>query len=100
MFSSLPSQLPGLINLSFQNNNLQFFKDIDCFPGRDLFYLRELVFVGNPLVGKEMAKTGGELKYRRYVLYYLPKYHKENISFDTSVGYEADNCRCHSTRYF
>lgn len=65
MFSSLPSQLPGLINLSFQNNNLTYFKDLDCFPGKDLVYLRELVLIGNPLVTKEMAKPGGEKKYRR-----------------------------------
>ena len=66
MLSTLPSQLPGLINLSFQNNNLGFFKDVDCFPGSDLAYLRELVLVGNPLLEKEMAKSGGEIKYRRY----------------------------------
>lgn len=65
MFSTLPSQIPGLINLSFQNNDLNFFKDIDCFPGKDLVYLRELVFLGNPLVNKEMAKPGGETKYKR-----------------------------------
>lgn len=66
MFSTLPSQLPGLINLSFQNNELAYFKDIDCFPGKDLKYLRELVLIGNPLVNKEMTKPGGGIKYKRY----------------------------------
>ncbi len=65
MFSTLPNQLPGLINLSFQNNNLSFFKDIDCFPGKYLVHLRELLLTGNPIVSKEMGKPGGETKYRR-----------------------------------
>jgi hypothetical protein len=69
MFSTLPSKLPGLINLSFQNNKLSFFKDIDCFPGKDLGYLRELLLIGNPVVEKELGKPGGEANYRRYDFY-------------------------------
>lgn len=47
--STLPKTNPNLINLSFKDNQITSYRDIDVFNGRDMPRLRELLFQGNPV---------------------------------------------------
>lgn len=65
VFSSLPKLLPRLENLSFEDNALSSFKDLDGFPGRDFVVLKRVIFKGNPFVEKEARKSDGDVRYKR-----------------------------------
>jgi nuclear RNA export factor len=67
--TALSRYLPGLSNLSLQGNRLDKYRDIDYFVGRKggsaprLDKLKELIFVGNPLVETE-TKAGRQDQYK------------------------------------
>ena len=63
--SSLSMHLPNLINLSFENNKLTSYRDIDPLPGKYFTRLRELLFIGNPVLENAKNRSGAELRYRR-----------------------------------
>ena len=54
------------MNLSFQDNAITHLKDVECFPGKNLLRLKELVFMGNPFVSRELSRPGGDIRYKRF----------------------------------
>ncbi|KAJ3086993.1 nuclear mRNA export, poly(A)+RNA binding protein, partial [Quaeritorhiza haematococci] len=62
--STLAERVPGIVNLSFQDNQLSSYSDIEPVNGRVLTNLREVVFTGNPVREKELSRSGSDLRYR------------------------------------
>ncbi|KZV95386.1 NTF2-like protein [Exidia glandulosa HHB12029] len=60
--ATLQHYLPGIRNLSLENNELKTWKDIDAFSSRKgrLLKLRELILIGNPLREVEYQHGRGE----------------------------------------
>lgn len=69
--SLLNHYLPGLVNLSLQDNNLKTYRDIDAISGKKdkLVGLKELLLAGNPL-REEMIKKDAE-QFKKYVLWFF-----------------------------
>ena len=65
--SKLPEYVPTVTGLSFENNPLDRYRDLESLKGADLKSLREVVFLDTPLHTRELAGPGGDLKYRKYV---------------------------------
>ncbi|KAI9205836.1 uncharacterized protein BJ171DRAFT_580486 [Polychytrium aggregatum] len=63
-FSTLPTRLPNLANLSFQNNKLFSYQNIDVLPGSQLRNLKHLILLGNPIRDKLLSRPGGDLTYK------------------------------------
>ncbi|KNC96593.1 uncharacterized protein SPPG_08177 [Spizellomyces punctatus DAOM BR117] len=70
--SNLPKHVPNVTALSFQDNQLRSFRDLEPLKGADLPHLRELLLIGNPVRDKEVAKPGGEIVYRSDVKKLFP----------------------------
>ncbi|KAI9098686.1 hypothetical protein DFS34DRAFT_618521 [Phlyctochytrium arcticum] len=71
-FASLSQWVPKVTALSFQNNSLRSFRDLEPIKGSEFHSLRELLLAGNPLCAKEMAKAGGAIVYRSDVKKMFP----------------------------
>ncbi|KAJ1541536.1 nuclear mRNA export, poly(A)+RNA binding protein, partial [Cladochytrium tenue] len=61
-----------LQNLSFRDNLIQSYRDIDCLKGAELKNLREIMFSGNPVRARETKRPGGELEYRNKIKQLFP----------------------------
>jgi nuclear RNA export factor len=64
-FSTLPQWAPLVQNLSFRDNLITSYRDIEGLKGTEVPNLRELIFAGNPVREKEVRRPGGELQYRK-----------------------------------
>jgi nuclear RNA export factor len=71
-FSSLHDRVPNLLNLSFENNNLLVYKDLESMNGLKLMNLRELVLLKNPIRERELGKTGNDLLFASNVKKLFP----------------------------
>jgi nuclear RNA export factor len=60
-FSSLHERVPNIQNISFENNNLLVYKDLESMNPSKLLNLRELVLLNNPIRERELGKTGNDL---------------------------------------
>ncbi|TPX55254.1 hypothetical protein PhCBS80983_g05475 [Powellomyces hirtus] len=83
-FSMLPSYVPKLTALSFQENLLRSLRDLEPLRGADLTVLRELLLTGNPLRDKELAKPGGDVVYRSDIKKLFPSI--EVLDMEPVVG--------------
>ncbi|KIK62433.1 hypothetical protein GYMLUDRAFT_41872 [Collybiopsis luxurians FD-317 M1] len=90
--SLLGHYLPGLVNLSLQDNDIRTYRDLDCISGASkkdkLTGLKELLLAGNPLREELMAKNAEQFKnevFRRFTsLMTLDGQSIAQISFDVS----------------
>ncbi|KAF5392214.1 hypothetical protein D9757_001432 [Collybiopsis confluens] len=90
--SLLGHYLPGLVNLSLQDNNIRTYRDLDCISGSSkkdkLVGLKELLLAGNPLREELIAKNAEQFKnevFRRFTsLITLDGQSIAQISFDIS----------------
>jgi nuclear RNA export factor len=71
-FATLSDRVPGVVNLSFQKNKLNSYKDLEHILGSKFTSLRELVLVDNPIKQKEMGKTGSDATYRANIKKLFP----------------------------
>ena len=65
-FSTLAGRVPDLENISFKDNLIRTFEDLQPFNGRNFKSLRELILDGNPIREKELSKAGGHINFMRY----------------------------------
>ncbi|TPX30156.1 hypothetical protein SmJEL517_g06215 [Synchytrium microbalum] len=89
--SKLPEYVPNIAALSFENNPIDRYRDLEFLKGADLKSLREVCFLETPLRKKELASSGGDLKYRSKITAIFPTINMldtqpilSEISFDTA----------------
>ncbi|KAI8998170.1 hypothetical protein BC832DRAFT_566370 [Gaertneriomyces semiglobifer] len=71
-FSMLPQYVPNIRALSFQDNRLRSYRDIEPLKGSSFGNLRELLFTGNPVVKHQLSKPGGDIEYRSTIKSMFP----------------------------
>ena len=71
-FSTLPTRVPNLVNLSLQDNLLFSYKDVEPLNGKDFAKLREVVFIGNKFREFQLSKPGGDIIYKSNVKKLFP----------------------------
>lgn len=80
----LPKFLPQLKNISFQNNELRLWKDLEAIIPHDpkhkeaVSSIREIILMGNPVHDQEVAK-GDLTVYRRCAHATEPHFHRLNL---------------------
>ncbi|KAJ3216925.1 nuclear mRNA export, poly(A)+RNA binding protein [Dinochytrium kinnereticum] len=88
-FQSLPSHVPLLQNLSFQDNLIQHYRDLEGVRGKDLPNLHELIFLSNPFREREIKKPGGEADYRRKIKDMYPSIRLlDRMLFAEEIGFD------------
>ncbi|TPX36041.1 hypothetical protein SeMB42_g07124 [Synchytrium endobioticum] len=70
--STLREFVPNVCALSFENNPLDKFRDLEPIRGADLKSLREVVFLDTPLRTRELAIANGDLRYRSKITALFP----------------------------
>ncbi|KAI9366015.1 hypothetical protein DFJ73DRAFT_806682 [Zopfochytrium polystomum] len=71
-FQTLSQYCLLLQNLSFRDNQIQSFREIEPLKGNELKNLREIMFTGNPVRDRETRRTGGEAAYRSKIKQMFP----------------------------
>ncbi|KAJ3311808.1 nuclear mRNA export, poly(A)+RNA binding protein [Blyttiomyces sp. JEL0837] len=71
-FQTLSQWCPLVQNLSFRDNLLQSYRDIEGLKGSDMTNLRELMLTGNPVREREVKRAGGEADYRNKIKQMFP----------------------------
>ncbi|KAJ3391875.1 hypothetical protein HDU84_005226 [Entophlyctis sp. JEL0112] len=85
-FQTLSVYCPFIQNISFDNNLLQGFKDVECLGGDKLKNLREIVFTRNPFHDREAKKGDASLTgYRTKIKAMFP-----SIKLLDMVGFEDE----------
>ncbi|KAF9191411.1 nuclear mRNA export, poly(A)+RNA binding protein [Haplosporangium sp. Z 767] len=71
--SSVAQFFPNLQNLSFQDNSIFSFKDLESLSGpKKLSNLRELILLDNPVRDNDIAKNKDDISYRRQITKMFP----------------------------
>ncbi len=90
-FSHLADQVPNLANVSFKDNLLRTYDDLNGFHGKDFHHLHELILEGNPLKEKELEKNGNTINFKRYSKEYLNAV-MSKASFPVSKYWIVSHC--------
>ncbi|KAI8893731.1 hypothetical protein BC833DRAFT_270179 [Globomyces pollinis-pini] len=69
---TLFTRIPNLLNVSFKDNLLSHYRDIEPFKGSSFQNLREVIMDGNPVKFKELLKEGGDINFKSNIKTLFP----------------------------